>query len=135
MPNDLGAIPWSAEFTDADVETFHRTLLHPASAHRFPQIEADFRRTDPAFRPAMFGSVAAGDHADEAAVVRALRVPLAILHGEGEQVASGDYLDRLVAPTLWRGAVQRIAGAGHSPHLEQPAAFAQLVAAFAADLA
>jgi pimeloyl-ACP methyl ester carboxylesterase len=33
-------------------------------------------------------------------------------------------------PTLWRGAVQVIPGAGHTPHWETPEAFDALLAAF-----
>ena len=41
----------------------------------------------------------------------------------------------LPMPTLWRGQVQVIPGAGHAPQWEQPAAFNSLLAAFVADCA
>jgi pimeloyl-ACP methyl ester carboxylesterase len=54
------------------------------------------------------------------AVVAALDKPLAILHGEREQLVSLDYLGKLNAPTLWRGTVQVIPAAGHAPQEETP---------------
>lgn len=36
-------------------------------------------------------------------------------------------------PTLWRGAVQEIAGAGHAPHWEMADVFNALLADFLAD--
>ena len=62
-----------------------------------------------------------------------MRVPLAVLQGEQEQLVSLDYLRRVPMPTLWRGEVQVIAGSGHAPQWEQPAAFNSLLAAFIAD--
>jgi pimeloyl-ACP methyl ester carboxylesterase len=38
-------------------------------------------------------------------------------------------------PTLWRGAVQTIPGAGHAPQWETPEAFDALLAAFIAETA
>ena len=61
-------------------------------------------------------------------------MPLAVLQGEGEQLINLDYLRQLKIPTLWRGAVQIIPGAGHAPQQETPEAFAALLDQFIADL-
>jgi hypothetical protein len=57
-------------------------------------------------------SVAGGGYRDEVTVVRDLEVPLAVLHGEQEQLINGKYFETLAMPTLWRGAVQIIPGPG-----------------------
>lgn len=44
------------------------------------------------------------------------------------------YLQRLTAPTLWRGEVQVIEGSGHTPQWEQPEKFEKLLDAFASSL-
>jgi pimeloyl-ACP methyl ester carboxylesterase len=54
----------------------------------------------------------------------------AVLHGPEDQLVNGGYFASVPMPTLWRGAVQTIAGAGHTPQWETPAAFDALVAAF-----
>jgi pimeloyl-ACP methyl ester carboxylesterase len=95
---------------------------------------ADILRTDGEARAGLFASIGAGRFADEIAIVTALRRPLAILQGEGEQLVNLAYLKTLAVPTLWRGAVQLIPDAGHAPQEETPEAFAALLEAFIADL-
>ncbi len=77
---------------------------------------------------------AQGRFTDEIAIVAALQRPLAILQGEGEQLVSLDYMNKLTIPSLWRGAVQLIPDAGHAPHQEAPEAFTALLTQFIADL-
>jgi pimeloyl-ACP methyl ester carboxylesterase len=60
--------------------------------------------------------------------------PIAVLHGEGDQLVSLDYLRGLTMPTLWRGELQILPGVGHAPHVEAPQDFAETVAAFITDL-
>jgi pimeloyl-ACP methyl ester carboxylesterase len=64
--------------------------------------------------------------------VGSLRQPLAVLHGENEQLVSLDYLRSLNMPALWRGAVQVVPDAGHALHWEAPQKFAELVQDFTA---
>ncbi len=44
------------------------------------------------------------------------------------------YLEQLSIPTLWRGGVQLIAGAGHAAHQEAPGRFTELLDQFLSDL-
>jgi pimeloyl-ACP methyl ester carboxylesterase len=93
----------------------------------------DMRRADGRARAAVAGSIRPGGYQDEVDVVRNLHIPLAVVQGAEEQLISLDYLQRTSMPTLWRGQVQLIPGAGHAPQWEQPAAFNSLLAAFVAD--
>jgi pimeloyl-ACP methyl ester carboxylesterase len=95
----------------------------------------DILRTDGRARSGLAANAANGGYRDEVAVVRDLKVPLAVLHGADERLVNGRYFASLVMPTLWRGGVQTIAGAGHTPQWETPAAFDALVEAFVADTA
>ena len=63
-------------------------------------------------------------------MARDIKVPLAVLHGADEQLVNGRYLASLAMPSLWRGAVQVMPGAGHTPQWETPQAFDALLAAF-----
>jgi pimeloyl-ACP methyl ester carboxylesterase len=85
-------------------------------------------------RAGLSASLREGRFADEVAIAAALPRPLAILHGQEEQLVSLDYLQRLAIPGLWRGGVQLIAGAGHAPHQETPGKFTELLTQFLADL-
>ena len=62
--------------------------------------------------------------------MRDLKPPLAVLHGAEEQLVNGAWFASVPMPTLWRGAVQIIPGAGHAPQWETPQAFDALLAAF-----
>jgi hypothetical protein len=73
------------------------------------------RRTDGHARGNLGASIRLGEARDECKAARDLKVPLAVLHGEAEQLVNGLYLGSVAMPTLWRGAVQTILEAGHAP--------------------
>ncbi|MGO9674855.1 MAG: alpha/beta fold hydrolase [Methylocella sp.] len=90
----------------------------------------DALRADGRARAGVNASVRSGGYRDEAVVVRELAAPLAVLHGARDQLVNGAYFATLTMPTLWRGAVQTIPGAGHAPQWETPQAFDALLASF-----
>ena len=47
---------------------------------------------------------------------------MAILHGEEDALINREYLEGLVAPTLWSGSLRTIPKAGHLIHWEEPEA-------------
>ncbi len=93
----------------------------------------DASRTDGRARSGLGSSVEGGLYRDEVAIVRDLKIPLAVLHGGDEQLVNGQYFGWVAMPSLWRGAVQMIPYAGHAPHWETPKAFDALIEAFVAD--
>jgi pimeloyl-ACP methyl ester carboxylesterase len=95
----------------------------------------DVLRTDGRARSNLGASIGPGGARDERAVVRDLKVPLAVLHGAEEQLVNGQYFSSMPMPTLWRGAVQIIPGAGHTPQWEAPEVFDALVEAFVEETA
>ena len=66
--------------------------------------------------------------------MRNLKIPLAIVQGGEEQIVDLGYLQRLPAPTLWRGKVQVIDGAGHATQWEKAEAFSNILDEFASSL-
>lgn len=97
------------------------------------QIAADVRRTDPQFRSGLQVALAELGYQDEVEIVSALTQPIAVLHGAADSLVNDAYLATIAMPTLWRGAVQTIEGAGHFAQLERPEAFDALLEAFARD--
>lgn len=95
----------------------------------------DILRTDGRARSGLAASAQNGDFRDEVALVRDLTVPLAVLHGGDERLVNGRYFASLAMPTLWRGAVQMIPCAGHTPQWETPTVFDALVEAFVEETA
>lgn len=130
LPNPSMAAAFKADLTDEEVEAFVKALFKPGF-HPIPHwFEADIRRTDGQARAYLGASIGPGGYRDEVEVVGNLAVPLAVLHGEHEQLVNLAYINTLTMPTLWRGAVQVIADAGHAPHWEQPEQFNALLEAF-----
>lgn len=134
LPNPAVNIGFTAEVTPDDARAYAESFLAPGSAVPPEVFVADILATDGTARAGLGASLQAGRFADEVAIAAALDRPLAVLHGEREQLVSLEYLQSLTSPSLWRGAVQVIEGAGHAPHVETPAAFTELLEAFIADL-
>ncbi|MDP1825595.1 MAG: alpha/beta hydrolase [Archangium sp.] len=123
----------SDQATEDDVRKMTSLFVRPGAP--VPELFAeDFLRSDPRSRGIMVADFAAGGLIDETNVLAELRQPLAIVHGKQELTfVKRDWLDTLQLPTLWRGAVQDIADAGHAPHWEAPEIFNRLLGEFASD--
>jgi pimeloyl-ACP methyl ester carboxylesterase len=134
LPNPAVNVGFTAQVDRAAAEEYAASFLAPGSAFPVDDFVDDILATDGAARSHLSTSVGEGRFADEVEIVDGLAKPLAILHGADEQLISLEYLRKLTAPTLWRGAVQVMPGAGHAPHEETPQQFAALLTAFMADL-
>jgi len=93
----------------------------------------DIRRSDPVSRPTLGKSINGGEFTDEVKLAAGLSVPLAIVHGERDQLVNGAYAATLNISTLWRGQVQVIAGAGHAVQWEGSERFNSLLDEFTED--
>jgi pimeloyl-ACP methyl ester carboxylesterase len=133
LPHPALGIGFSAELTREQIEAYARAGLAPDAADIPAFFIEDIARCDGRARVGVGASVAPGVSRDEAKIVAELTQPLAILHGERDQFVNPAYFGTLKAPTLWRGAVQVIPGAGHTPQWEAPAAFDALIGDFARD--
>jgi pimeloyl-ACP methyl ester carboxylesterase len=135
FPNPAMQFSFQKSLDGGEASAYLASFFRP----RFIEIPAfflkDIERTDGRARSGLAANAANGGYRDEVAVVRDLKVPLAVLHGADEQIVNGRYLASLVMPTLWRGAVQTIPGAGHAPQWETPEAFDALLEAFVAETA
>ncbi|NML68011.1 alpha/beta hydrolase [Hymenobacter sp. RP-2-7] len=132
LPEPRMGLLYQAELSDAELAQLLPALLQPAApaSQQAPLAEA-LRQSDPAFRPALAAAIGAGVP-DEQAILRATAVPVAFALGEADALVSAAYLGATAAPTRWGALVHLVAGAGHTPMLETPAAFATLLAEFAA---
>ena len=134
LPNPAMNVGFTAE-VDADAaRTYARNFLAPGSTLPLDEFVADILATDGAARAGLGASIPAGRFADETGIVAGLTRPIAVLHGEQEQLINLDYLRGLTIPTLWRGEVQLLPGTGHAPQVEDPERFAALLTEFVTDL-
>jgi pimeloyl-ACP methyl ester carboxylesterase len=116
-----------AERIDHDqAVAFVASMFKPGFADIPPFLVEDALRTDGRARKFLGASIAIGGYRDEVSLLRDLKAPLAVLHGADEQLVNGAYFASLSMPTLWRGAVQIVPGAGHAPQWKTPGALTSL---------
>ena len=145
---DDAATPWQGKnfhFTGAnfsggqvspdDAAAYATSFVAAGSGLPLDAFVADILATDGAARAGLIGSIGTGRFADEVSIAAGLTVPIAVLHGSGEQLVSLEYLEGLALPTLWRGRIQVIEGAGHAPQEENPDVLSKMLSEFLAELA
>ena len=130
LPNPAMGAAFAEELTPEQMAGFAAACLAPDCTLDLAPFVADIARTDGRARATMAASIAPNGYQDEVEIVRNLKRPLAILHGEHEQLVSEPYISALEIPTLWRGRVQIVAGSGHTPQSEKPEQFNTLLSAF-----
>ena len=134
LPNPAMNVGFAAAVSPEEARTYAASFTAPGSALPLDDFVADILRTDGEARASLFASVAEGRFADELAIVADLPQPLAILHGEAEQLVNLDYLQKLTIPTLWRDSIHVIPAVGHALHQEAPETFTAHLTQFLADL-
>ncbi|HEU4325986.1 MAG TPA: alpha/beta hydrolase [Roseiflexaceae bacterium] len=130
LPNPAMAATFKDALTEEEQEAFFASFFAPGYTPLPTAFAEDIRATDGRARAAVAASIRPDGYKDEVALIADLPLPLAIIHGAEEQLVNGAYIESLSMPSLWRGAVQVIPGAGHAPQWEQPEAFNALLAAF-----
>lgn len=120
------------QFSERDALRFFELCFHGNGSPAF--LEA-IRRTDGRVRTAIGRSLMRGEGVDQRRAVEQANVPVAMVNGENESVVRLGYVATLGYRTLWGPACHVIANAGHAPFWDQPDAFNQLLAQFAADVA
>jgi pimeloyl-ACP methyl ester carboxylesterase len=130
LPSPAMAALFSDQVSESEAKSVAGCFVATGSSFDVGEFVSDILGTDGAARAGLGASLGAGRFADEIAIVSALEQPLAIVHGEAEQLVSLAYLRKLDFPALWRGEVQVIPGAGHAVHQEAPQLFAALLGEF-----
>lgn len=127
----FGAVPnLTPEMIVAYVTAFFRPNFAPIASFFF----SDGQRTDPGTRLAVFLAVTGQDptFADEAAVIRGLHIPVALVVGDQDSFVRQAYLDALAPsiPTLFLRHVIKVPNTGHMIQWERPTVYNTLLAAF-----
>jgi pimeloyl-ACP methyl ester carboxylesterase len=130
LPNPAMGVGFTETISREQAEAYVASFFAPGFSDIPAFFLEDALRMDGRARSGVNASIAPGGYHDEAIVVRDLKTPLAVVHGAEDQLVNGAYFASLSMPTLWRGAVQAVPGAGHAPQWETPQAFDALVAGF-----
>lgn len=122
------------DWTEDDARAYVADFMAPGVAAADFMLQ-DARRTDGHARASLAASIGTVGYADELKIIATIGRPLAIVQGAHEQIVNPAYLDGLAPtiPTLWRGQVQVVEGAGHAVQWEKTAQFGALLDAFVAD--
>lgn len=86
--------------------------------------------TDGNCRSNLGASIGKGEFLNEKEIVENSALPFAILHGENEKLIQWDYINSLQVKNLWSGKKHLISNCGHSPQLEKPQVFNELLNSF-----
>jgi pimeloyl-ACP methyl ester carboxylesterase len=129
LPHPAMTLLFKEELSDEEYAAWADVLVRPGDAPPTALTRA-MRRGDPKKRPALQESIGTVGYRDETAIVAGLRQPLAVIHGEHDVFVGLPYLQSLPMPSLWRGAIQVIPGAGHAAQWDSADAFNGLVAGF-----
>lgn len=109
-----------------------RFALHPdVPAHEAALLVGAIGHADGRARAGLGASLAATELGDQVGAVARTAVPLALVAGSLDHALSLPYYDTLAAPSRWGPAVHLVPGTRHTPFLESPAAFNQLLLDFA----
>lgn len=130
-PNRAMQLILSPTLTEEQATAVAQVMLRPGVEPPPSFVEA-ILKSDGQMRAQLAASAA--NRKDGLETVATMTVPLAIVHGAEDQLVNVDYIRSLTMPTLWRGEVQIIEGAGHAPHWERPEQFNALLADFVADV-
>ncbi len=129
LPGDHAGLPFEEHFDAAMATQFAQmSFADPASVE--PWMVEDALRTDGRFRPLSLQGAMAGRNLDEEKIVGESALPLAVLHGEHDSFVSLAFLRSVTYRNLWRGEVQVLKGAGHTPQWEAPGEFNALLQEF-----
>ncbi len=133
LPNPAMRVTFQEGVDSIEGSAYVAAFFRPGFADIPPFFLDDVLRTDGRARSNLGASFQRREARDEGAVARDLKVPLAVLHGDEEQLVNGRYFGSVAMPTLWRGAVQMIPDAGHTPQWETPKVFDALIEAFVSE--
>jgi len=124
--NDAAGLLFQDNLDDHEIAVFGKAFIRPHA--ELPQsISHSIRNADPAMRHSIGADLMAGNTKNEATIIADLKVPVAILHGQEDQLVNAAYFQSLVIPSLWENKIHMIPRAGHSPQVEQPWIFNQLL--------
>ena len=130
LPNPAMGAAFQASLTDAEAAGFVAACFKPGASNIPGFFKEDVLHTDGQARANLMASIKPNGYLDEVIAVKEMSAPLAILHGEHEQLVNAAYIRTLTMPTLWRGEIQIVPDAGHATNWEQPEKFNALVEAF-----
>ncbi len=129
FPNPAFALAFKGMLTPKELQTLSSAYV--AEGSKVPElIKTSLQKVDTLMRGTFGANTGVTNFPDEAGIIRNMKKPFAVFHGEADQMIRATYFDELEMPTLWRNEVQIIMKAGHCPQIENPGEFNVLLGEF-----
>jgi len=81
------------------------------------------RKSDHKTREVLFDSIQKGEYQDQIEIIKNIQLPVAVYHGEYDQMIDFDFLKNIDIPDMWRDIIQVIRDSGQLFFYECPADF------------
>lgn len=127
LPNPLQHLLFTKTLSESDISALASLFVTQKFAEPVSEI---IRQCDPEFRGHFPGSLAKLMISDEYQLLVNSRLPVAMLHGDGDQLINRNYYNTLEIPGLWRNSVITTENASHTLQLESPEIFNELLFQF-----
>lgn len=127
LPNPQQHLLFTKTLSESDISVLASLVANQKFGESVSEI---IRQCDPEFRGHFPGSLANRMISDEYQLLVNSQLPVAILHGGGDQLINRNYYNSLEIPCLWRNSVITLENASHTPQLESPEAFNELLFQF-----
>jgi pimeloyl-ACP methyl ester carboxylesterase len=130
LPHEGSSHLFTESLAEAERRSFAALMFRSEGAVIPESFLADIQRTHPLARSRLLSKLLTEEFEDEVAIVERLPAPLAVLHGEHDQLVNAGYVRALSRFEIWRGSAQIIPDAGHAPQWENPESFNALLEDF-----
>ena len=115
LPNPSLSLLFKKDLDETDIMQLASIL---ADENYLEEITAMIEQSDPRFREVLPLSLGNNMVSDEYRLLADSGIPVAILHGENDQLVNFDYYGQLTIPTLWKKRAIIVKNSTHTPQLE-----------------
>lgn len=133
FPNPAISFIFKDYLQKTEIEEVSASFLQ-RDAVKNTEIIDSIERTDQLMRKNLGVDLMSGNFINELEMLTSLTFPVAILHGENDQLVNREYFNTVSVPSLWKNQIQLIHSAGHCSQFENVAGFNSLLSGFLAQI-
>ena len=93
-------------------------------------VETLIRKSDGNFRTGILNDISSGNSKNEVEILEKSTIPICLAVGENDAIVNQDYVRKNLTHLFWDKELKVIKESSHSPHLENPEAFNNLLKSF-----
>jgi pimeloyl-ACP methyl ester carboxylesterase len=128
LPHPALPLFFKGQHTEQELDMLSKAMLY--NEELFEAVKTELKKSDPVFRDVWMPNIQAHLPKDELEVVKNTTVPMAVVHGENDNLANLDYIKKVPFNKLWDNRVHTIPEAGHLPFFKQAEVYNVLLSDF-----